>query len=168
MLSSQIERTLPEVYQRALLTSPLLRAFLDAMEGQHAPTEQLLAEIESNFDPRRCPPRFLPLLAEWTAWNVNISTGLGRYREILASAVRLSQWRGTSRQLTALLTIALGAPGTQIEEGLDHDRAPRAFHLRIEVPAATRGHEAMVRAIIEAEKPVHVTYDLVFAEAGPA
>jgi len=161
MRSTEIAGMLPEVFQRAIPSSPLFRAFLDVMELLHADTERRLATIETTFDPRRCPAGFLPMLAAWTASGLYVSTGSGRQREVIASAVALSQWRGTPRQLLAALTIATGATGIELHENVDRSGNPRDFHVLVRVPSASSTHEPMIRSIIESEKPAHVTYELV-------
>ena len=45
MKQNEIERLLPDVFQRAALPGSPLRAFLAAMEELHAPCEELLADL---------------------------------------------------------------------------------------------------------------------------
>jgi hypothetical protein len=80
---------------------------------------------------------------------------------VIASAVALSQWRGTPNQLLALLRVATGTAGINLFENIDKDGNPRDFHVLVRVPSASATHEPTIRAIIESEKPAHVTYDLV-------
>jgi phage tail-like protein len=161
MRNVEIARMLPEVFQRAIPSSALLQAFIDVMETLHGGTERRLATIEATFDPRRCSPEFLPMLAAWTASGLYLATGSGRQREVIASAVALSQWRGTPNQLLALLRVATGTAGINLFENIDKDGNPRDFHVLVRVPSASATHEPTIRAIIESEKPAHVTYDLV-------
>src|SRR4051812_38010366 len=97
MQRREIERLLPGVIQRTLSESPLLVGFLEGMGALHAPSEAVLETLAANFDPRRAPDAFVPFLARWVDLSLPVSTGQGRMRELIASAVELSQWRGTAR-----------------------------------------------------------------------
>jgi len=167
MRRKEIERLLPGVMQRTLSHSPLLRAYLEAMAALHAPSERVLDGLATHFDPRRAPDAFVPFLAQWVDLTIPVTTGLGRMREWVASAVELSQWRGTARGLLRYLEVATAATGFHIEERVPGpDGRPRPFHLRITAPAAVAAHQPMVERIIELEKPAYVTYELVFEPAG--
>ena len=179
MKRAAIERLLPEVYRRTVREGGPLAGLLDVMEGLHAPSESALASIPAVFNPYRAPDAFVPVLAAWldlerlfdvpTTGDVPaeslrrpISTGLGRLRELVASAAELSRWRGTSRGLLRFLEIATGLRGYSVEERVvDADGAVRPFHVRIRMPAAARPHRPLVERIIEHEKPAYVTYELL-------
>jgi phage tail-like protein len=189
MRSRDAEKLLPAVYRRAAGERTPLRAVLDLMEALHAPVEQCLAGLEERFDPRRAPDAFVPYLAGWVdlEWlfteppasgrppavsDTPLATGLGRLRELVAVASRLSQWRGTARGLLLFLETATGLSGFRIEETpLDPDGRPQPFHLRVHCPEEATTLRPLVQRIVEFEKPAYVTYELDFeqrAEPAPA
>ena len=180
MKRADIERLLPEIFQRTLppdenVDSPL-RAFLSVMETLHTPSEQVLAALDTYFDPYRTPDRFVPYLASWvdldqlwlddpTGYTVAtlppFPAGLGRLRALIASAATLSRWRGTEAGLRLFLETATGVTGFEIEEDVaDESGELIPFHIRVRAPAAAQPLLALIRRIVELEKPAYVTYEL--------
>jgi phage tail-like protein len=181
---AEISRLLPLVFQRTLKTASPLAAVLDVMEVMHAPSEQILRDIDSIFDPIRTRPEFVPLLARWVdlAWTFDrhtldpalhgeeepLSTGLGRLRELVAAAPHLAQWRGTRVGLIRFLETATGLAGFEIDDASGLEAGRRAFHIIVRAPRAAEHHRALIRRIIDVEKPAYVTYDVEFTPAAPA
>lgn len=179
MKRAAIERLLPEVYRRTVREGGPLAALLGVMEGLHRPSEEALTDVPDVFSPYRAPDAFVPVLASWldleglfdvpTSGDVPaaslrrpISTGLGRLRELVASAAHLSQWRGTSRGLLRFLEIATGMSGFAVEERVPgREGRPKPFHVRVRMPKAAAAHRPLVERIIEHEKPAYVTYELL-------
>ena len=168
MLRREIERLLPGVIQRTLPESPLLVGLLDAMAQLHAPSEAALEELPANFDPRRAPDAFIPFLARWVDLDLPVTTGLGRMRELIASAVELSQWRGTARGLLRFMEVATGETGFRVDDRVPDPKTgrPRPFHVRVIAPQGLEPHRPMLERIIELEKPAYVTYELRFEPPG--
>jgi phage tail-like protein len=177
MKRTKIEALLPSVFRRTVHPGSPLFALLQEMEEQHEPSEEALANLDAFFDPYRAPHRFVPLLAHWVDLEKllgesadDLATdpfppGLGRLRELVASAAYLSRWRGTAQGLKLFLETAMGAQGFEIiEVPLDAEGRPRPFHVAIRAPQATEGYRELIEQIIEIEKPAYVTYDLDFAE----
>jgi hypothetical protein len=97
-----------------------------------------------------------------------ISTGLGRLREVIATAAYLSQWRGTAKGLLQFLETATGTHGFEIhEQVIGSDGNPRPFHFLVLAPEGTARHRVLIERIIELEKPAHVTYELAFGPRNP-
>ena len=181
MTRAEISRLLPLVFQRTIRPASPLAAVLAVMETLHAPSEQILQDIDSVFDPIRTRPEFVPLLARWVdlSWTFDrhaldpiaqgeegpLSTGLGRLRELVAAAPHLAQWRGTRYGLVRFLETATGIKGFQIDDA--PDGGGRAFHLVVRAPREAADHRVLVQRIIEVEKPAYVTYDLQFAAVSP-
>lgn len=180
MKRSEIEQLLPGIFQRTLRPQTPLYALLEVMEALHAPSEAVLADLDSFFDPYRTPDEFVPYLAGWVdldrllheakgyaASNAPpppFPTGQGRLRELIAAAAFLSKWRGTPRGLLRFLETATGATGFVIDERTPGPNGqPRPFHLRIVAPQSVQPYQALLERIIELEKPAYVTYELVFA-----
>jgi phage tail-like protein len=180
MQSAEIERLLPGVFERTLRKEGPLRALIRVMEALHEPSESILATLDATFDPRRTPEAFVPFLARWVDLErllvepgdgaraqpirPTISTGLGRLRELIAAAASLSKWRGTRRGLVGFLRAATGAGADdfEIRENVDRHGQPRQFHIVIYAPAALEAHQALMRRIIDLEKPAYVTSELIF------
>jgi phage tail-like protein len=179
---AEINRLLPLVFQRTLHHGSPLDAVLAVMEVLHQPSEQILRDIDSIFDPVRTRSAFVPLLARWVdlEWIFDrhmldptlqgedgpLSTGLGRLRELVAAAPHLAQWRGTRIGLLRFLETATGLKGFEIEDTpLDGSGNPRPFHLIVRAPHQAVSSRSLVRRIIEVEKPAYVTYDLQFETA---
>jgi hypothetical protein len=184
MKQAEIQQLLPEIFQRAVHPGNPLFAVLSVMELLQAPSETILQNLETHFDPRRSPDRFVAYLASWVdldrllstapvpasarpdpAAPATFPTGLGRLRELVAAAPYLSRWRGTARGLMTFLEIATGLRGFVIaEQPPGPDGLPRPFHLGIQAPAMAPATRLLVVNIIELEKPAYVTYDLTFAD----
>ncbi|WP_164015833.1 phage tail protein [Pyxidicoccus trucidator] len=165
MRSPDIQRLLPGVFQRTAQPASPLAALLEVMEVLHAPSEGVLSGLESHFDPRRAPDRFVPFLARWVGMDLPVTTGLGRLRELVAAAVDISRWRGTARGLLLFLTTATGRTDFEVDEAVPGpDGLPRPFHVRVRAPAEVEAHRLLLERIIEREKPAYVTYELLFVQ----
>ncbi len=180
MRQYEIKQLLPAVFQRTIRAGNPLTALLGLMEALHAPSEAVLEQLDATFNPRRTTDEFVPFLAYWVdldrlfedepsgKWQVGFSrhpmtSGLGRLRELVASAAYLSQWRGTKKGLLLFLQIATGLENFEIDEQvLDDTGRLLAFHIKIRAPAEGSVHEHLIERIIELEKPAYVTYELVF------
>lgn len=178
MKQTEIEALLPEIFQRTIQPDNLLDALLAVMEGLPAPSEEVLDNLERYFDPYRTPDHFLRYLAAWVDLSPllrNVSEGIeqevlalpvgsGWLRELIAQAVILSHWRGTSYGLQRFLETATGIMGFEIDEqvGDKNIGENRPFHIRIRAPHASGRFRPLVEKIIEMEKPAYVTYELEF------
>ena len=178
MKRNEIERLLPTVIRRTVRQDNPSLAILEAMSALHEPSEAVLAKLDDIFNPFRTPDAFVPFLARWldlerifdepSAQASNgrspISTGLVCLRALTASASYLSQWRGSKKGLDHFLEIATGTEGVVIEEQvIGQDGEPIPFHLRVVAPETIKHHRSLIERIIESEKPVYVTYELIFA-----
>ncbi|HEY3704506.1 MAG TPA: phage tail protein [Terracidiphilus sp.] len=179
MKQSQIKKLLPWVYQRTAQPGNPLAALLEVMQDLHAPVEATIGRLDSMFDPRRTSDGFVSYLAGWVDLGVLIDmsrgggpaasktfpTGLGRLRELIASAAMLSEWRGTKKGLQMFLEIATGASGFSIDEQVrGPDGSVMPFHLQVTAPKDLVMHRSLLERIIELEKPAYVTYQLSFQD----
>lgn len=177
MKPQAIEQLLPDVFRRTLRPGDVLSTLIEVMAAMHLPSEAVIEEIERYFDPYRTPDRFVPFLASWVdldrfLWFPDESESLnrrplplsiGRLRELIAMALELSQWRGTSFGLRRLLETATGVKGFEIDEWVVDDAGvPIPFHIAVHAPAQTASHRSLIERILEQEKPVYVTYELNF------
>ena len=177
MKQSEIERLLPYVIRRTLRPGGPLSALLAAMDEMHAPSEKVLAELPRYFDPRATEEEFVPFLARWVDldWllerEITTSTGAalagrGRaLRDLIAQAWYLNRWRGTERGLVRFLELATGMTGFRIWDKVKgEDGRLLPFHIRVRAPVAATRYEAVIRGIVEREKPAHVTFHLEFID----
>ncbi|MGC9347463.1 MAG: phage tail protein [Anaerolineae bacterium] len=185
MKRNEIEQLLPEVFRRTVQPGNPLFALLEVMESLHEPSEEVLEQLDLFFDPYRTPDNFVPYLARWVdlhrflaelpeperggesgaAGFVPFAGGLGRLRELIATAAYLSKWRGTATGLLRFLETAVGQRGFEIDEAPSGpDGRARPFHMLIRAPAETERYRVLIERIIEMEKPAYVTYDLEFLE----
>jgi phage tail-like protein len=184
MKQSEIKRLLPAVIGRTARKGNPLHTLLGVMEMLHDPSERVLDNLDSYFDPLRAPDAFIPYLAGWVDLDrllvANAAelrekapppfpTGVGRLRELVASAAFLAKWRGTATGLLRSLEIATGIQGFSVEENpLGPDRLAQPFHIRVHMPSEAARYEVIIRRIIEMEKPAYVTYDLHDLQSEPA
>jgi phage tail-like protein len=178
MKQNEIEALLPEIFRRTILPGTLLDALLAVMEDLHQPSEAVLDDLDSFFDPYRAPEPFVRFLADWVdltrllreAHEIfepdapPLPSGSGRLRELVSLAAHLSQWRGTRYGLQRFLETATGVDGFEIDEQpMDRSTGEiRPFHIQIRAPQATQHFQPMLEKIIEMEKPAYVTYTLEF------
>lgn len=178
MKASQIKRLLPSTFQGAWTPGSPLAAIFALMEDHHTPAEAVLSHLNTFFDPRRTPDAFVPYLASWvdlemlldlshaeegSAPTHSLSTGVGRLRELVANAAKLSHLRGTRTGMRLFLETATGATGFEIDEAVKGtDGKIKPFHLLISAPGEVASHRGLIQRIIELEKPAYVTYELVF------
>ena len=175
MQQAEIRRLLPSVFERTIAGGGPLGPLLDVMEHLHEPAERILSGLDSYLDPVRTRDDFVPMLARWVDldWLMvenpedalpsdfsPLASGTGRMRALVGAAASLSRLRGTIDGLTRFLEIATGVRGFTIYENVDADSTTRPFHLLVSIPPAARGYEAMVRRILEAQKPAYATYEL--------
>ena len=169
---AEIAHLLPEVFRRTATPGSPLAALLEVMEVQHAPSEDVLKQLDRFFDPYRAPAYFLPFLARWVdlGWLLEpqasggseraLSSGVGHLRELIASAMYLSRWKGTAQGLIGFLEAATGCSGFHIDEmPLGEDGRQRPFHMRVHVPEDAEPFRGLIRQIVDVEKPAYVTWE---------
>jgi phage tail-like protein len=177
-----VER-LPDVFKQAATgeRNPLA-AVLGVMEELHARDEEILAGFGRYVDPRRMPDEFVTYLATWVDYGWLLldppenpyadverpfAGGLGRLRELVASAASESKWRGTSAGLVRMLERATGVQGYHVEETVtDKSGRQLPFHVRVIVPRQAEQYLDLVRRIVQHEKPAHVIASVVLEQAG--
>lgn len=175
MTKNRIASLLPYVIARTAQPGSVLDALLAAMAGLHEPSERVLRDLDAYADPRRCPDRFVPMLARWVGLEgvlrpegsgrapVGLADDSPNLRELVARRSHLSRLRGTARGLIEFLEIATGVDGFAIEEGRDAEGGAREFHFTLKAPGSAAIHRRLIEHIVELEKPAHVTCDVAVA-----
>ena len=183
MKREAIVERLPDVFKQAAAgeRNPLA-AVIGVMEELHARDEDILAGFGRYVDPRRTPEEFVTYLAIWVDYGWLLldppenpyadverpfAGGLGRLRELVASAASESKWRGTSAGLVRMLERATGVQGYHVEETVtDRKGRPLPFHVRVIVPRKAEHYLDLVRRIVQHEKPAHVIATVALEQAG--
>ena len=183
MKREAIVERLPDVFKQAATgEGNPLAALLGAMEELHARDEDILAGFGRYIDPRRTTEEFVPYLAAWVdyAWLLldppdnpyaaveqPFPGGLGRLRELVASAAAESKWRGTSAGMVRMLERATGVQGYRVEETVtDESGEQLPFRVHVVVPSEAEHYLDLVRRIVEHEKPAHVIATVALEDAG--
>ena len=184
MQQHNIQKLLPAILQRTLREGSVLQALLGVMEQLHQPTEDLLAKLHQTFNPQTAPDELLPMLAHWmdllrlfqppkagaepALWaNRTLPTDEQNMRALIASATRLSQWRGTHYGMLQTLRIATGLEGFSIDDGtLTNSTNPALpFHIYVTAPADAEPYKELIERIVIQEKPAYTTFTLIMPKA---
>jgi phage tail-like protein len=178
MRADRIARFLPETYRAANQPGSLLASLLGAMEALQQPSEAILGDVDRYVDPARAPDEFVPMLASWldlTAyldWSggragagaPRFAPGPLRLRLLVSRAAEFNARRGSRAALEDFLACATGCAGFTVEENPPDDSGrPRPFHIRVHAPAEAAPYADLVGRIVEGERPVYVTWEIVSA-----
>lgn len=187
-------RYLPALYER----DPLMSRFLMLFESFWGPIEMQVDGLPDYFDPTLMPLTMVRWLGERLDLEVMSDWPEDTQRRMLANAVALYRKRGTRAGLQRLLEIYSGGQvviserradnfklgkGARLGHGvaLGSGNQPFSFLVRITVPPLELTgldaaeierqrelRELRLRALIDAEKPAHVTYVLEVLEEASA
>jgi len=172
---------LPTVYREVDLIGRLLKIFEQSLD----PAIQTLEMLWAYLDPLTAPEALLPFLAYWVGWPSDVNWTVDQQRQLIRRAMEIYRWRGTRQGLKLYLQLYTGlpldAPGTPESEQhisiqetftqgfvLDQARLDetalvgggRPYHFIVRLRSAEPLDEALIRTIIEQEKPIFCTYDL--------
>lgn len=146
-------RYLPDIFQE----NDFLRRFLHIFEDIWEPLEQRQDHIEMYFDPLTCPVSFLPWLASWLDFPLNMYWPEAQYRRVLAQAMELYRWRGTQYGLVRMIELFTGLTPEITESPSD----PFVFHICITLSAGSSGEsfdQGLIEELIQTHKPAHAGY----------
>jgi phage tail-like protein len=182
---------LPAVYREV----DFIGRFLKIFEQSFEPAVQTLQSLWAYLDPLTAPEALLPFLAQWVGWHNESQWTVEQQRSLIRRAMDIYRWRGTRRGLQLYLHFYTGLPLSdrtrpahqqpiQIIEALQHGFVlgttalgstailgggkPFHFIVRLCPPAGHALDAALIRSIIEQEKPVFCTYDLDITPIDPA
>jgi phage tail-like protein len=108
-----IGERLPAVY----LEDDFTQHFTGALDEVLAPVFVTLDCFASYLDPGLTPVDFLDWLASWVALGIDEAWPERQRRELVASAVELHRWRGTSRGLAAHARLLTGGEVDVLDSG---------------------------------------------------
>lgn len=146
-----------------LQESEFLGRFLLLFETVWEPMEWRQDHIAFYFDPRTCPPTFLPYLAQWIGVELAPHWPEARKRRLLCEAAELYRWRGTVYGLARFVELAINVAPTVTE----NDEKP--FTIQIVIPSPpgggifTKEDKEAVKRVIERHKPAHVGYYITWS-----
>jgi len=168
---------LPAFYQEF----DFFRRALSIFEQTFDPYVQTLDSLWANLDPLTAPETLLPFLAHWVGWRLETDWELDTQRQLIRNAIELYRWHGTRHGLRFYLHLYTGLPldeqHIRVEEiftggftfgdcqiGQDSMMGGgRPYHFVVQLYSEdtdTPIDEALVRKVIEREKPPFCTYDL--------
>ncbi len=176
---------LPNIYRETDFSGRFLAIFEQAFE----PVVQTMDAMAAHLDPLTAPEALLPFLAYWVGCPVNPQWSVAKQRRLIRQAIALYQWRGTKRGLRLYLHLYTDLPlGDDIPNEADKPISitelastgfvlddsdlgegamlggGRPFHFIVRLRQQSPDQaidEAVVRQIIEREKPAFCTYELI-------
>jgi phage tail-like protein len=143
---------LPYIYSE----HPFLGRFLLLFEDLFGSMDQAIMHFHLYLDPRTAPESFLGVLAGWLGLVLDDRWPAERRRAILRSAVEMYDYRGTKKGMIQLLEATTGGR-VEIEE---NSQGPHSFRVTIMAPAEGQVDEAIVRYLIDTNKPAQTVYQL--------
>jgi phage tail-like protein len=141
---------LPLIFQ----DGPFLGRFLLLFESMWEPLEQRQDHLSMYVDPRTCPASVLPWLAGWFDAPTASTWPEQRTRAVVAEAMDLNRWRGTTYGLARMIELCTGAQ-PDIRPS-DDNPAVLCIHL----PASV--DRRLVEDLVQRHKPAHTGYTLAF------
>lgn len=151
-LDSRYLRYLPSIFQENEFLGRYLRIFETIWE----PLEWRQNHINLYFDPRTCPPSFLPWLASWLDMAINPYWPEGRIRRLIAEAADLYRWRGTAYGLKRLIEVVTGLTPAITEE----PSQPFVFRISLAIPPGSDVDARLIDNLVRTHKPAHAGYIL--------
>lgn len=159
--------------------SILLKRLADEEAQPGKGLEETIAGIHNYFDAQNTPEEFLEWLSNWVVFSLRADWKPEQKRDFLAQAINLYGKRGTKEYLEQVIRIYSKSTPEIIETpdalfmvgrakvGADtwiSDAKPYHFTLKVTIPETTLTEivrqEEIVRALAEAHKPAHATYEL--------
>jgi len=157
---------LPALYQ----DDDFAQRFTSALDAVMAPILATLDCIEAYVDPSLAPPDFVEWLAGWVGIELDENWPLERQRDLVASAVGLYEWHGTTRGLARLVEIYAGVtPEISESGGASWAASPGGdlpgsadAHVKVTVRVADPSAVDVGRLdrIIAKAKPAHVAHEV--------
>jgi phage tail-like protein len=178
---------LPSVYREVDFIGRILKRFEQACD----PAVQSLRLLWAYLDPLTAPATLLPFLAYWVGWPSDVPWSVEQQRRLIRRALEIYRWRGTRWGLRLYLHLYTGLPldspdtpeaakSISIEETfsrgfvLNEARlgeatrlgGGRPYHFIVRLRSPHALDEALIRTIIEQEKPAFCTYELYLEGRG--
>jgi phage tail-like protein len=165
--TSALLQYLPAIYRDDPFLGRFLSAFEKVLLGRednvdypHSGLDATISRLADYIDPEHAPEAFLPWLSTWTAFALRADLNVANQRRFLASILQFYRWRGTKKNLQALLKIfTISMPRITEPQDLAHH-----FTVVIDLPERDKTvilrQVAIAHALIAMEKPAHASYEL--------
>lgn len=154
---SSYQQFLPDIYYGG--SNPFMPRFLAMLESILAPIEWNINHFDLFLDPMSAPTAFLQWLANWYEIIFDESWGEESRRTLLKEAFQIYNRRGTAWALGRILEIYSGVEVEIDDQDPNLDR----FTFNVRFPLREMQiNRSMVEQIINANKPAHTTYTLMF------
>jgi phage tail-like protein len=151
---SRLLAYLPGIYHTEFMTR-----FLAMFEAILTPIEWHVDNFDLYLDAGTAPITFLNWFAQWFSLEFDHSWSEAQKRTLLKEAHIIFARRGTAWSLSRLLEIYLD----EMPEIEDTARNLPAFTFIVRIPRAENDVDGqLIRNLIDANKPAHTTYELVF------
>ncbi len=177
---------LPAIYEDAdEENGDFLKRFLLIQQHLSASIEERVSFQHTTFDPRLTPEHFLPWLASWLALPSQEGWSESRRREIIQRAPELHQKRGTAEGLRLALRLFAETESRVIESVWPYPGfiigksavigrnstlsrpvvIAQCFVVKLSEEEGVVSAQRMrtIHAVVEAEKPAHARYALLFS-----
>ncbi len=152
--SSRYLDYLPGIYR-----TDFMARFLAIFESVLTPIEWDIDNFDLYLDPRTAPSEFLPWLSGWFSITFDSTWSEEQRRALLSEAHQIFARRGTRWALSRVLEIYTGVQ----PEIVDLDEKADPFTFTVRVPLAEDDVDRLlVERIIDASKPAHTNYKLLF------
>ncbi len=151
--SQRLLNYLPSSYH-----TDFMSRFMGIFESILTPIEWNVANLDLFLDPQTAPADFLPWFTSWFDLTFDDSWSEEQRRTILKEAHDLFLYRGTKRALSRVLEIYTESVPEIIE--LTDDQA--TFTFTVHLPASQQEQQLLIEQLINAHKPAHTDYQLVF------
>jgi phage tail-like protein len=154
---------------------PFVGRYLMIVETILSSIEGKVDNLHYYFDPMVTPEELLPWLASWVGVELDENMPVAKRRVAIATAAGLYRWQGTRRAVRERLRAYTGTRPLIVENcdgmRLGQDAAlgvntrlgqarPYTMAITVAVDSADDVDPAVLRRIVDAEKPAHVTYTL--------
>ena len=149
---SRYLRHLPAPFQESDFLGRMLMIF----EAVWEPLEQRQEQLPLYFDPATCPAAMLGFLARWLHLELDPRWPEARQRRLLAEAMELYRWRGTTYGLGRMIEVCTGLPVVVSDDAT----RPYVVRVQVTIPAGSGIRAEFVESLVRRHKPAHVGYVL--------
>lgn len=160
---------MPALYQG----ESFLERFLSVFDDHLAPILTTLDTQDAYLDPMLAPPDFLPWLAGWVGLELDENWSEQQQRRLIAQAVAMLQWRGTSRGTVDLICNFVGVNPDQVDvedsggvawSPTPGGTVPGTVPPTVKVTVRTPDHEDVdvgrLQRLVAENIPAHVAHDV--------
>jgi phage tail-like protein len=150
---------LPDIYSSR--DNRFIPRFLALLESILSPIEWNIDNFDLYLQPQAAPLAFLPWLANWFEIAFDDSWSEQSQRTLLTEAHQIYGWRGTAWALSRILELYTGTAPEIDDQSKNLD--PFTFIVKFSI-REEQVNRSVLEQIIDASKPAHTSYTLIFEE----